>query len=88
MGYIIDPTAIVENVEMGEGSQIWKNAFVKNTDFSYSSNYKSEGFNIIPLGLLSANEFTKTSNWALKSSVVIIIRFNRYFFFVFDLLWL
>lgn len=30
MGHIIDPTAIVENVKMGEGSQIWKNAFVKN----------------------------------------------------------
>ena len=37
MGHIIDPTAIVENVEMGEGSQIWKNAFVKHCklgDFS------------------------------------------------------
>lgn len=30
MGHIIDPTAIVENVKMGEGSQIWKNAYVKN----------------------------------------------------------
>lgn len=28
--HIIDPTAIVENVNMGKGTQIWKNAFVKN----------------------------------------------------------
>lgn len=30
MGNIIDPTAVVENVKMGEGTQIWKNAFVKH----------------------------------------------------------
>lgn len=30
MAYYIDPTAITEDVQMGEGSQIWKNACVKH----------------------------------------------------------
>lgn len=34
MAQIIDPTATVENVEMGEGAQIWKQSFVKNCNLA------------------------------------------------------
>lgn len=30
----VDQTAVIENVTLGEGSQIWKNAFVKNCQLS------------------------------------------------------
>ena len=42
MGTIVDPTAFVENTQMGEGTQIWKNAFVRNcklADYSKINDY-------------------------------------------------
>ena len=32
MANIIDPSAFVENTQLGEGTQIWKNAFVRNCE--------------------------------------------------------